>query len=114
VVRIVLGLYPSGCLRSLEAEGHAGRGSRGGDPVCAAVSVLLRTALNVLEREPGITFTGSIPDSGRTSIRISRYDETAGERLLGATNFLLTGLFDLTAEYPGQVATTFEGKTTEE
>jgi uncharacterized protein YsxB (DUF464 family) len=113
VVRIALGLYPSGCLRSLAAEGHAGSGIRGADPICAAVSVLLRTTLNVLRREEAVTYQGSLPGEGRTSITVTSYQAAAGERLLGITNFLLTGLFDLAAEHPEHVSITFDDEHTE-
>ena len=104
MVRVVVGLYPSGCLKSLTAEGHAGPASPGSDPVCAAVSVLIRTALNVLEREPEIDFHGDLPGEGQASITVASYREEAGQRLLGVTRFLLTGLSDLADEYPQRVS----------
>lgn len=43
--------YEEGRTLRLTASGHAGAGSRGGDPVCAAVSALLYMIPAVLEEE---------------------------------------------------------------
>ncbi|HPX47361.1 MAG TPA: ribosomal-processing cysteine protease Prp, partial [Treponemataceae bacterium] len=37
MIDVVLVLDADGCLSSVEANGHAGKGVRGSDPVCAAV-----------------------------------------------------------------------------
>jgi uncharacterized protein YsxB (DUF464 family) len=76
--------------------------------VCAAVSVLLRTTLNVLQREKDVRWEGDVPVGGRAAMVVTAYGEAARERLLGITSFLLTGLFDLAAEHPEYISVILE------
>jgi uncharacterized protein YsxB (DUF464 family) len=107
VVRVVLELFPSGCLKSLQATGHAGAEAKGNDPVCAAVTVLMRTAANVLRREPYLEIEDYAPREGEFSLTVLSCGAGSEERFLGLTDFLLTGLFDLAAEHPRSVAVEF-------
>ncbi|MDE5614650.1 MAG: ribosomal-processing cysteine protease Prp, partial [Treponemataceae bacterium] len=43
-----------GAFRSCEAAGHAGFAAKGSDIVCAAVTILLRTAADVLSGMDGV------------------------------------------------------------
>jgi hypothetical protein len=102
VIDVVLVLDADGCLSSVEANGHAGKGVRGSDPVCAAVTVLLRTTLAVLEGAvPGI----SAASTGRGSLafRAPAAAEETTALLRYAAVFLLEGIGSLQKEYPDAV-----------
>ncbi len=107
MVSVVLELFPSGCLKSLTATGHAGAGTKGNDVTCAAVSILIRTALNALRREPYLEIEGNAPREGEAAINVLSCEAGSEERFRGLTDFLLTGLFDLSAENPMQVTVEF-------
>jgi uncharacterized protein YsxB (DUF464 family) len=89
----------AGLLRSCKVRGHAKAGPKGGDIVCAAVTVLTRTALRVLSGREGITLRGNAPRRGVMSIET---DYTAEGRafLSAAGTFLMTGLASVSEEYP--------------
>jgi uncharacterized protein YsxB (DUF464 family) len=99
MIRIEAAVDGSGLLRSCRVHGHAGAGPRGGDIVCAAVSVLARTALGVLSRREGITVRGEAPERGSISMEID-YAGNGREFLSGAGAFLLEGLQSVAEEYP--------------
>jgi uncharacterized protein YsxB (DUF464 family) len=99
VIRIEAALDEAGLLRSCRIHGHAGAGPEGGDIVCAAVSVLARTALRTLSRREGITLRGEAPERGVVSMEIDYADQ--GREFLSATGaFLLEGLQSVAGEYP--------------
>jgi uncharacterized protein YsxB (DUF464 family) len=99
MIRIEAALDEAGLLRSCRVHGHAGAGPRGGDIVCAAVSVLARTALGVLSQREGITVRGEAPERGVISMEID-YAGNGKEFLSGAGAFLLEGLQSVAGEYP--------------
>ncbi|MBN2353989.1 MAG: ribosomal-processing cysteine protease Prp [Spirochaetales bacterium] len=107
MVKVVLELYPSGCLKSLTATGHAGAGTKDHDAVCAAVSVLVRTAWRALRREPYLQVEGRAASEGDLSVTVALRGFESEERFRGLTDFLLTGLFDLAAEHPRHVSVDF-------
>jgi uncharacterized protein YsxB (DUF464 family) len=99
MIRIDAALDEAGLLKSCRVCGHAGAGLKGGDIVCAAVSVLTRTALTVLSRGEGITVRGEAPERGIVEMEIEYTGE--GEGFLSAAGaFLLEGLKSVAGEYP--------------
>lgn len=105
-VRACLGA--DGVLRRVDSSGHAGTGSAGRDLVCAAVSVLLRTAYEVLAQVPGTRVEGSAPEPGSLWFSLRDYPPGDADRLRGIGDFLLTGLSGLEREYPGALKLTME------
>jgi uncharacterized protein YsxB (DUF464 family) len=99
MIRIEAALDEAGLLRSCRIHGHAGAGPRGGDIVCAAVSVLARTALSLLSRQEGITVRGEAPERGVIRMDID-YAGNGREFLSAAGAFLLEGLQSVAGEYP--------------
>ncbi|WP_010259586.1 ribosomal-processing cysteine protease Prp [Treponema primitia] len=99
MIRVEAALDKAGLLRSCRVEGHAGAGPKGGDIVCAAVSVLTRTALQVLSQREGITVRGEAPERGIVRIEID-YTGQGREFLSAAGAFLLEGLKSVAGEYP--------------
>jgi uncharacterized protein YsxB (DUF464 family) len=99
VISIDAALDEAGLLRSCRVRGHAGAGPKGGDIVCAAVSVLTRTALRVLSQGEGITVRGEAPERGLVRMEIE-YTGQGKEFLSAAGAFLLEGLKSVAGEYP--------------
>jgi uncharacterized protein YsxB (DUF464 family) len=99
MIRIEAAVDEAGLLRSCLIQGHAGAGPWGGDIVCAAVSVLARTALDVLSRREGITVQGEAPERGVIRMEID-YAGNGKDFLSGVGAFLLEGLESVAGEYP--------------
>lgn len=89
----------AGLLRSCRIEGHAGAGAKGEDPVCAAVSVLARTAALTLSRAEGFEISGSAPARGIFGFDVLAAPSETGFAA-GVTSFLLEGLRSVAREYP--------------
>ena len=100
-------LDEAGLLRSCRVSGHAGAGKRGGDIVCAAVSVLTRTIVRVLSGRKGITIRGTIPEQGNFSME-TEYTAEGREFLAAAGAFLTEGLLSVSGEFPDYCKVTLE------
>jgi uncharacterized protein YsxB (DUF464 family) len=110
MIRIVLSRHPEGRF-VCRAQGHAGFDTPGHDIVCAAVTVLLRTAAQTLEAAKGITVTPLEADPGLLSFSAecsAPGQELPAERLATAADFLNTGLVSLAEEFPKNVSFTQE------
>ena len=89
-----------GLLKSCRISGHAGAGPKGGDIVCAAVSVLARTAFKVLSERKGITVQGGNPERGEFWMEIIALGIENREFLNGVGTYLEEGLLSVSKEYP--------------
>ena len=103
MIEIEAVLEPDGVLRACKAAGHAGAGKSGTDIVCAAVSVLMRTALSVLSNRKGITVRGGAPEKGCLWLEAD-YDAAGANSgrdfLFAAGSFLMEGLRSVAQEFP--------------
>jgi len=86
-------------LRVCKASGHAGAGKAGNDIVCAAVSVLMRTAFSALSNRKGIILRCGAPEKGRFWLEAD-YDADGKDFLFATGVFLLEGLKSVAQEYP--------------
>jgi uncharacterized protein YsxB (DUF464 family) len=86
-------------LRACTASGHAKAGKHGADIVCAAVSVLMRTAVRALSNRKGITVRWEAPETGLLSLEVD-YVAEGREFLFAAGVFLIEGLVSVADEYP--------------
>jgi uncharacterized protein len=107
VIRAKIVLDEEGALLSFEASGHADRGAKGFDVVCAAFSILARTAYRSLEALPGAKLRGRASEPGSMSFELLEPAESVGQAA-GIAGFLITGMGDLAREYPDAVAVTIE------
>jgi len=89
-------------LLSFKATGHAAAGDRGYDIVCAAFSVLARTAYRSLSALPGIELRGAAAGPGSLSFEVVR-SASSPERAAGIVDFLIAGMGDLARDYPEAV-----------
>ncbi|MDR2618857.1 MAG: ribosomal-processing cysteine protease Prp [Treponema sp.] len=99
MIRAEVVLDGSGLFRSCSVSGHAGAGPKGGDIVCAAVSVLTRTALQVLSGRKDIIVRSEAPERGVFRIEAEGAPESR-EFLAAAGAFLQEGLLSVSDEYP--------------
>ena len=99
MIEIEAVLDGNGVLRACKAFGHAGAGKAGTDIVCAAVSVLVRTALITLSGRKGITIQGGAPERGQLWLETD-YDAEGKDFLFAAGVFLIEGLKSVAQEYP--------------
>ena len=99
MIEIEAVLDDSGALRACKACGHSGAGKAGTDIVCAAVSVLMRTACRVLSERDGITVRGEAPQPGEMWLEADY--EAEGRDFLSAVGIFLTeGLRSVAQEFP--------------
>jgi uncharacterized protein len=99
VIEIEAVLDEDGVLMTCTAEGHSKAGKAGTDIVCAAVSVLMRTALSVLFNRVGITVRGGAPKPGQMWLEVE-YNEDGKVFLSAVGDFLLEGLRSVSEEFP--------------
>jgi uncharacterized protein YsxB (DUF464 family) len=92
-------LDENGILHSCKAGGHAGAGKTGSDIVCAAVSVLIRTAVRALSDRPGVTIRYEAPEPGLLFLEAD-YTAEGKDFLFAAGVFLIEGLASVAEEYP--------------
>ena len=108
MIRVVLECLSDGALLSCKAQGHSMFAPAGQDIVCAAASVLLRTALSVLKDTSGFTVKTDKPKRGMLSFYVDciQKDGAVGHReiLIYTAVFLQKGLSALQAEYPSHLS----------
>ena len=99
MIEIEAVLDGSGVLKACKATGHAKAGKTGADIVCAAVSVLMRTALAALSGREGITLRGAAPKPGLIWLE-AEYAAEGKDFLFAAGEFLIEGLKSVAQEFP--------------
>jgi len=104
VIQIEIRLDQRRALLGFTVSGHAGSAPRGEDLVCAAVTVLFRTAARVLQLQPEIRIRGNASDSGRMELHVESAPPEKRQWLTGLTDFLIRGSRDLQEENPKAVA----------
>ncbi|MCR5725563.1 MAG: ribosomal-processing cysteine protease Prp [Treponema sp.] len=90
----------AGCFKAFNAEGHAGFAGKGSDIVCAAVTVLLRTALQLLSDSDGITIDAEVAEAGKLSVEVTHANPGTEQRLVCIADFLRTGIRSVMSDYP--------------
>ena len=101
MTEVVLVCGREGEFRRVSASGHASFAARGKDIVCAAETVLLRTALEVLQKSPELEVSFDAGKRGHLSFQASG---NSRERLCCVADFLREGLGELSKEYPGNIS----------
>ena len=72
--------------------------------MCAAVSVLFRTAARVLQLQPDVRVRGSASENGRMELQIEELPAARRRWLSGLSDFLIRGTRDLQEENPKAIA----------
>jgi uncharacterized protein YsxB (DUF464 family) len=94
-----------GTFRSCKAEGHSGFSVKGTDIVCAAVTVLLRTAMQVLSETDSVMLKDHVGRRGTVSFaaELIQDEPETKNRLVCIEDFLEDGLDSLQKEFPANV-----------
>ena len=108
MIRIQSNIDRNGVLRLLKADGHAGNQLAGQNPVCAGVTVLLRTTARWLEKENGLEVSGENILRGSIVLELKEYPESRRERLKGVTDYFFMGILDLEREFPLEISVTID------
>lgn len=103
MIRVSATVDANGFLRKLEATGHAGWSVGSGDPVCAAVSILLRTCGRLAESWTGLETDSRGLAPGDFFLSVDAGDDGAAHRWQGVGAMVLKGLSDLSRDYPENV-----------
>ncbi|WP_428770990.1 ribosomal-processing cysteine protease Prp [Treponema sp. HNW] len=104
MIRAVLTRFENGDLYSCALSGHSGFAPAGKDIVCAAASILVRTALEVLNAQSGIELKTDIPGRGELSFTVKKRNEAASGILSYTADFLQKGLLSLQTDYPPYIS----------
>ena len=89
-----------GNIGSVSVSGHALGMEKGGNIVCAAVTVLVRTAARLLEETPGVKVSGGPGGRGEFELRIDEAEKRKGGYVKAVGDYLLKGIKDLRDEFP--------------
>ena len=102
MISVLLTCGKDGTLASCRAQGHAYFAEKGGDIVCSAVTVLLRTTMQALSETEGIFVRADASERGSLDFDVSAESAPAESRaaLVYAGRFLEAGLASLVREYP--------------
>ena len=98
MIDLVLRCTQDGGFSELLAHGHANFGTRGNDIVCAAVSVLARTAESFLKNNVDVTVQA--PERGRFTLSVAENHRQDNEQLRFLALFLTEGFIGLQRDYP--------------
>lgn len=100
---VLLVCTKSGAFFSLTAKDHSGFASRGSDIVCSAITILLRTAMQLLDETEGIKFYADTSLRGNLAFRVEVQGDISVKlesRLECIADFLRKGLTSISKEYP--------------
>ncbi len=85
----------------VECKGHAGRAAAGENIVCSAVSVLMQTCVNALERVAGVTPAVTVDeDAALIAVSLPRAEGTSAHDAQVILRTTVTGLADIAQAYP--------------
>ena len=97
----------NGELHSCIIRGHAGFAPKGKDIVCAAVSILARTALDVLHEHGGLELKTDSAERGELSFTVEKKQDGCSDILSYTADFLQKGFDSLQKEYPAYLSADF-------
>jgi uncharacterized protein YsxB (DUF464 family) len=89
-----------GLIRFLDVRGHARSGNGGNAGVCAAVSVLARSAASTLRELNDVAVEGRAPGPGELNFTVEYGSGAPVEEARGVAEMLLNGLGGVAAENP--------------
>lgn len=94
-----------GRLCSCKAEGHSEYAEKGSDIVCAAISILMRTSLQILSETDGIQIENVETLRGTISFSVKQIKSGLDihAKLEYAGDFLEKGFSSLAKEYPANI-----------
>ncbi|MFP4562575.1 MAG: ribosomal-processing cysteine protease Prp [Spirochaetia bacterium] len=96
-------LVRDGRVVRVTSRGHAAGSPSGGNILCAAVSILLRSFARVIEDAPGMESEGCALEPGVLDLTVRLIGKDNEEWFAGLSDFLMRGLSDLEREYPEEL-----------
>ncbi len=105
---VVLLTGKNGVLKKCKANGHAGFSRKGTDIVCSAATFLLRTAMQFLSQNQGVTLDADTSSRGNLAFCVeAKNNVPETEQFLKYTaDFLRTGFSSLAREFPENISFT--------
>ncbi len=110
MTEVVVSFGKDGVIKKLQANGHAGFSRKESDIVCSAVTVLIRTAMQILSQTENITFNADSSSRGTLAFCVDIEENLAGPkraeteaRLRCVADFLRTGISSISESYPKNV-----------
>ena len=112
MISVTLTYGKNGVLKNCKANGHADFSKKGTDIVCSAVTVLLRTAVNLLSHMENVTLNADTSSRGFLSFDVSLNEELCEDfseslktevRLKCIADFIEEGLGSIQKEFPENV-----------
>ena len=100
MIRATVTVDGYGQLKEVTVTGHALGLKRGGNIVCSAVTILVRTAARLLEAEPGVHVSGGAAAPGELTFFVDGVNENKNLLVKTVGDFLVQGLEDLQLEFP--------------
>ena len=102
---VTLSYGKNGVIKKCQANGHAGFSKKGSDIVCSAVTILIRTAIQVLSHNENVLLATDTSKRGNLSFEVSAKSENpkTEAQLESIGDFLRTGFLALTKEFPKNV-----------
>lgn len=96
----------AGIIRKVTATGHAASLAKGNNIACAAVTILLRTAVRLFEGTEGVTIRAGVEKRGSLVFAILDVRHGCEQYAKAVGDFLLVGLEDVQAEFPDECVVT--------
>ena len=103
MIRVQLVFRKDGTLREMTVTGHSNLTEAGNDPVCAAVSVLVRTAVRTMETHDGLSIRYKAPEPGIVDVEIAAVPASEAEWLKGVSDMVFRGFRDLERDAPEHI-----------
>lgn len=105
MTEITLFCEKSGMITKCQANGHAGFSEKGTDIVCSAVTVLMRTAMQLLAQNDGVILEADTTSRGNLAfnVKLNKDSSEMKQYLKCIGDFLRTGFSSLQKEYPENV-----------
>ncbi|MGL4982151.1 MAG: ribosomal-processing cysteine protease Prp [Treponemataceae bacterium] len=102
MVKITLYKSRDGCFKKIKALGHAGFSNTEGDIVCSAITMLLRTTLDVLNKKIELDIEAG--ERGLLSFSVRDFQSVDTTYLIFVCDFLETGFLRLQADYKKNIS----------
>ena len=102
---ITLSYGKNGVIKKCQANGHADFSRKGCDIVCAAITILIRTAMQVLSHSENVLLMADTSTRGflSFSVEVKTENPETETQLKCIGDFLRTGILALTKEFPKNV-----------
>ena len=109
MIRVTVKTDEHGVLREVKATGHSAAFEKGENIVCAAATILLRTAGRLLETSPGIRISGRSELRGELEFSVDVISEEQQDYVKAVGDYLMRGISDLQEEFPGECVLVIQG-----